>query len=660
MSYRQTLNTVSQIACSVQHNITKNNGIYIPYGLIKDKPIRASIDNIDAFVDTPDGKHSFHALASAVYQEHISNTELSHHVGEPFVLSSKTHRLENIPETVLPLRSCTIIGSPKPSTAPHYENFKMYQDDDLVTEAMTNDTVWLFQRYLYRNKEMFTEPTLEPESTLVNNIKQCTPVWGAYNSKVLECFDNKKNIDDVYTMPLINAPAHEWSTLTTSLLMLHELNVAINQHTGEDNSFNPFYISLDMDLYKRVLKLPYLNEHLYGNKWIETPGQFHTVLCAIRCLGRCIEDSGLDTAWVEADIYSSVTVAQIINGKHYNRAIEAHQVTLEVLSDLYYDALFEDTPHVLTYFKDSIDKLLKDNISNAHIEIKNILHHLNFNNMVNEFDDKNKSNPNFQWYKMYMRQVSITLAFLRGIRERDLPLQLASLERLCAWFFAFNRLDYAQNIPEYIARMQNFKQNFPEIWREIERSGLTIQTNDVPFTAIGIDQAQEHVNKHHKSDGGIKGITRDSQALLRYCLSTPELIRVGKETEELLGMSKRSKNKKHHHDNEAKILRQEKYIYQLKEVLQKKNPFKTESSELINIMTNVVVPDNIKESILQTETIGEDTYKTFVEERICGQKNLWDKMTKTKVKCWNDATKSSKTTEVTNEVNNFVNFIFIF
>ena len=46
----------------------------------------------------------------------------------------------------------------------------------------------------------------------------------------------------------------------------------------------------------------------------------------LRCFGRTIEGSGLDDAWQEADLYSSVTVAHILNGNHYNRATEAHRV----------------------------------------------------------------------------------------------------------------------------------------------------------------------------------------------------------------------------------------------------------------------------------------------------------------------------------------------
>ena len=67
--YQATAKCVTQIACAVQKNISDNNGTYIPPGLRSNTPLRAAIDNIDAKVDTPDGKSSFHALASTVISD---------------------------------------------------------------------------------------------------------------------------------------------------------------------------------------------------------------------------------------------------------------------------------------------------------------------------------------------------------------------------------------------------------------------------------------------------------------------------------------------------------------------------------------------------------------------------------------------------------------
>ena len=55
-----------------------------------------------------------------------------------------------------------------------------------------------------------------------------------------------------------------------------------------------------------------------GDKWIDFPGQFHTVLYVLRSLRQTVESSGLNQVWVESDIYSNVTVLQIIHGNHHN------------------------------------------------------------------------------------------------------------------------------------------------------------------------------------------------------------------------------------------------------------------------------------------------------------------------------------------------------
>ena len=64
-----------------------------------------------------------------------------------------------------------------------------------------------------------------------------------------------------------------------------------------------------------------------------SPGASHTSICALRCLRRTIKGSWLDDAW----LYSRLTVSQILIGNHYNRAIEAHEVTLQALFDLWFE-----------------------------------------------------------------------------------------------------------------------------------------------------------------------------------------------------------------------------------------------------------------------------------------------------------------------------------
>ena len=150
--------------------------------------------------------------------------------------------------------------------------------------------------------------------------------------------------DTSHTLPIVNAPAHEWATLVTVLENMYKLN----KITCPDDR-SPVMLTLDMDLYKRALKLEYISDKYQD--------AFHTSLCEIRFLGKTIEHSGLDESWVISGMYSQVTVNQIVNGSHYNRAVTAHEVTLQALFDLWVDSFFQETPRVMETLNTKLEKM---------------------------------------------------------------------------------------------------------------------------------------------------------------------------------------------------------------------------------------------------------------------------------------------------------------
>ena len=131
---------------------------------------------------------------------------------------------------------------------------------------------------------------------------------------------------------------------------------------------SPVIITLDMDLYKRALKLEYVSDK-YKDQWWLLPGAFHTSLCAIGCLGKTIEHSGLDESWVISGLYSQVTVNQIINGSHYNRAVTAHGITLQALFDLWIESFFHENPQV----QHAINSRLQMHLSSQMIQKNRVL-----------------------------------------------------------------------------------------------------------------------------------------------------------------------------------------------------------------------------------------------------------------------------------------------
>ena len=67
-------------------------------------------------------------------------------------------------------------------------------------------------------------------------------------------------------------------------------------------------------------------------------------------------------------------------------------------------------------------------------------------------------------------------------------------------------------------------------------------------------------------------------------------------------------------------------------------PFATEERHLVNIVTEAVIPDDIKEGVLTRDKIGQALFDTFAQERIVKAKlSVWSPMKKANLKSWRSA-----------------------
>ena len=171
---------------------------------------------------------------------------------------------------------------------------------------------------------------------------------------------------------------------------------------------------------------------------------------------------------------------------------------------------------------------------------------LHLEEKLHQFNASNKSDPMFQWARMYMRQVMTLLQLQRAIREGNWHLYLASLEHRCKYFFAYASLDYAQNIPEFIARMDAINTSDPELRQSFNNGEFAVNTsNRITFTRIGVDQAMDHLNKPTKGQEG--SLEKSYPAtLLKFCLIASELARLAKESEQLVSTTTTTAPAQHH------------------------------------------------------------------------------------------------------------------
>ncbi len=81
---------------------------------------------------------------------------------------------------------------------------------------------------------------------------------------------------------------------------------------GQDH---PTVITFDMTLYEKAVQLLDSRPNL-KKEVVPRLGELHAVMAALRALGTSIENSGIDDAWIEADVYGSVTTRQILKCSH--------------------------------------------------------------------------------------------------------------------------------------------------------------------------------------------------------------------------------------------------------------------------------------------------------------------------------------------------------
>ena len=137
----------------------------------------------------------------------------------------------------------------------------------------------------------------------------------------------------------------------------------------------------------------------------------------------------------------------------------------------------------------------------------------------------------------------------------------------------------------------------------------------MPFCAIGPDHAIEHVNKIMKIQGGLKGLTQQPAAMTRWFLIASELSRLSNEAETFAGIVS-TKQTRHHDASPSALQRYEQNVNKLRDILMVNDPFTVADDVLMSIITKAVMPDTVKNAIIQRNSIGQEMFDKFVQERL--------------------------------------------
>ena len=167
--------------------------------------------------------------------------------------------------------------------------------------------------------------------------------------------------------------------------------------------------------------------------------------------------------------------------------------------------------------------------------------------------------------------------------------------------------------------MNELESSHPDILQQFNNGKFTMCNSHSVFSNIALDQGHEQNNAVMKGDGGFIGLTQDPDALLKWAVTGPEIVRVISEFEASCNKKdfKKLTRTCHHDQNKAK---QERFISQVHAMItaikDMGNPFECDSSSLIRLHTRDVLDDVSVDSIQQIKETGQKQYKDFIQERL--------------------------------------------
>ena len=414
-------------------------------------------------------------------------------------------------------------------------------------------------------------------------------------------------------------------------------------------------VTLDLQLYDMAMKL-WMEREDIKKQFLFRPGELHIVFWSLAALGKYVEGSGIDQAWVEAGLYSPTTVTQILNGKHVYRAIEAHTVTLLALYSLYFRNFLQLQPDEEVFLKETsaslgeayqedinLDPESRHNLSDAVTKTIEMFQSRDIFKKIEQ--SEGTANKIQRFISNYTKQFETILQFVRATRQRDILLHMQSLEALIKYFFAHDHLNYARLLPLYISTMQETEKQHPEIWAEFVKGNFCVTKGVVGFTSIGPDHGIEQENRELKVVGGIVGITQNEKSLDKYFLIAPELSNLQREFENTYYTGNNEKRTQHHELTGGKLSRVTQNAIKLSAVFHHHgNPFESaDEDEIYNLLTKSVMNETVANDILRRDEIGQQMFEVFVTERLTeGKLSVWDKITKKKLGTYKTANASTE------------------
>ena len=656
-SYKNVINIEKRIACRVAERMKTTGGFCLPSFLVKGKSIYFAADNIDFLENTADGQNTLHGTMLVINQNKDSNNDETARV----VMDESLR----IPDEIVSMDVTTVYRSPtsveaKPITV---DKFDFHSNDHLVRKYEVDDRAWLMASFSHRERSAIVGNAI-PEELSASTCEQfeaadhpeqrtsqsstklektdIMPTWAATNSLLMSApqvhLENRQKTQSSIVAPLLRRPPTDFTALYTVLCQAQGISAFV---VGPDHKT---IITLDLDLYERALKLQSSTEN---TNWVLRVGELHACFASLHAIAKYLEGSGLESISIEAGLYSPSTIRQIFTGKWFKRGVEYHLTNIMACYDLLFEASLQqqDAGSMILKCYELRNQLhtRQEDVKEVFEEVSAIFLKLFQSSLEQDLGEM------AQFLRSYMKQVESLLHLIRASRQGEWELHLGALEENVKYYFAHDLYKYARLVPVYLAQMQRLKDTDQETWKALECGDFMVTKSGIPFTNLFVDQTLEQLIRELKVAGGITGITQNASALDRFFLIAPELIKLIKDFHDSYCTdSDQPATKEHYQLSGSMAVRMFNNSRLIKKGIVKHcegNPFSRKNINLMNMVSNMEVPENAKDDILLRDEKGTEKFEEFVSERVVAstaKMSIWDPMKKIKLKTFTTCRKKTQ------------------
>ena len=152
----------------------------------------------------------------------------------------------------------------------------------------------------------------------------------------------------------------------------------------------------------------------------------------------------------------------------------------------------------------------------------------------------------------------------------------------------------------------------------------------------------EQENRSLKVLGGVKGILLNKAPLHRFSLASPELNRICDEFLEINNVMHYGRKLQYQLTGSIN-LRIIANFTESSDTMEALDVSFRDSDTVYNVVSKAILSEYAKAGILNHNSIGNDMYKKFKDERIYGEKCVWDKMPQRKLITFKSTAKAIKT-----------------